>query len=109
LKSNEAGELTARIEIIAQGSHMVGPDRDYEIRLIPDIFDPPPVAMDLEKNRFIERLHPKAWLNAAREHRYAAEIIFKHEQPFWGHHTRQPKHAGALLLYGFAFVRIMTL
>ena len=59
---------------------MVGPDRDYEIRLIPDIFDPPPVAMDLEKNRFIERLHPKVWLNAAREHQYAAEIIFKHER-----------------------------
>jgi hypothetical protein len=82
---------------------MDGQDRDYEIRLIPDIFDPPPVAMDLEKNRFIERLHPSVWLNAAQEHRYAAEIIFKHEQRYWGHHTRSPRHAGALLLYGFAF------
>src|SRR5260370_28315593 len=82
---------------------MVETDRDYEIRLIPDVFDPPPVAMDLEKSRFIERLHPKHWLNAAREHRYAAEVIFEHELPFRGDPTRRPKHAGALLLYGFAF------
>jgi hypothetical protein len=76
---------------------------DDEVRLIPDVFDLPPVAMDLEKIRFIERLHPKHWLSAAREHRYAAEIIFTHELPFRGHPTRAPKHASALLLYGFAF------
>jgi hypothetical protein len=59
--------------------------------------------MDLEKIKFIERLHPKQWLNAAREHQCAAEIIFEHELPFRGHPTIAPKHAGALLLYGFAF------
>jgi hypothetical protein len=45
-------------------------DRGDEIRLIPDV-----VAMDLEKIKFIERLHPKQWLNAAREHQYAAALV----------------------------------
>jgi hypothetical protein len=42
----------------------------------------PPVAMDMVKDQHIARLHPKAWLGAARSLRYSADIIFEHERPF---------------------------
>lgn len=80
----------------------------------------PPVAMDRVKDKHIERLHPKAWLGAARSLRYSADIIFEHERPFAetlhavaigelprSHLTQWPNLAGAQLLYAFAFENLL--
>lgn len=79
-----------------------------------------PVAMDFVKNQHVERLHPKYWLGAAWSLRYSADVIFKHEKPYAEvlhavaigdldrcHLTRWPNHAGAQLLYAFAFENLL--
>ena len=80
----------------------------------------PPVAMDMVKDQHIARLHPKARLGAARSLRYSADIIFENERPFAevlhavaigeldrSHLTQWPNHAGAQLLYVFAFENLL--
>jgi hypothetical protein len=53
----------------------------------------PPVAMDLIKDQHVERLRPKYWLNAARNLKSSADVIFG--------------KVGAHLLYGFAFENLL--
>jgi hypothetical protein len=79
-----------------------------------------PIAMDLVKDRHVERLHPRYWLGAARSLRYSAEVIIEHEQPYAdilrnvaiGNLDRDnlkqwPNHAGAQLLYAYAFENLL--
>jgi hypothetical protein len=100
---------------------MPGPNRhEYEIAPRPADMPLPPVAMDIMRDHHIAQLHPKVWLGAARTLRYSADIIFEHERPFAdilhkvavseldrSHLTRWPKHAGAHLLYAFAFENLL--
>lgn len=89
-----------------------------EIAPLPDLV--PVIAMDMVKNQHVERLHPTYWLGAARSLRYSADVLFEHERPFAetlhavaigdldrSQLTRWPNHAGAQLLYAFAFENLL--
>jgi hypothetical protein len=74
----------------------------------------PGVAID--KDQYVERLHPNYWLRAARSLQYSADIIFEHERPFAETlhavaisklDKSQPNLAGARLLYAFAFENLL--
>jgi hypothetical protein len=88
--------------------------------IVPCSDELPPVAMDRVRDQHVERLRPRYWLGAARSLRYSADIIFEHERPYAqildavalgsldrSHLKQWPNHAGAHLLYAFAFENLL--